>query len=103
MTEHGERGKRQGLPPMLALAKQYEIARIDKAKDATVIQGLDSAVSPERKAKPKRRLIVLVTAFIGLFTGVVAAFIREGFDQARRDPAKMNRLQALCQHLGTSK
>src|SRR6266568_624454 len=32
------------------LSKQYEIARIDEAKDATLIQVLDAAVPPERKS-----------------------------------------------------
>src|SRR5882762_9841898 len=42
------------------LAKQYELAKIDEAKDATVIQVLDRAIEPDRKARPGRSLIVLL-------------------------------------------
>src|SRR5439155_19688150 len=35
------------------LAKQYELAKIDEAKDATVIQIMDKAIEPDRKSKPK--------------------------------------------------
>jgi len=46
------------------LAKQYEIARMDEAKDPSVIQVLDRAVIPERKFKPQRAMIVLMSAFV---------------------------------------
>src|SRR5206468_2797629 len=35
------------------LAKQYELAKIDEAKDATVVQVLDKAIEPETKTRPK--------------------------------------------------
>src|SRR5206468_12552942 len=38
------------------LAKQYELAKIDEAKDATIIQVLDKAIEPDRRSKPKRVL-----------------------------------------------
>jgi tyrosine-protein kinase Etk/Wzc len=59
------------------LAKQYEAARIDEAKDPSVIQVLDQAVEPERKSKPKRALIVLLTTAIAAFSSVAFAFLAE--------------------------
>src|SRR5258706_239199 len=38
------------------LAKQYELAKIDEAKDATVIQVMDRAIEPDRRSKPVRTL-----------------------------------------------
>jgi uncharacterized protein involved in exopolysaccharide biosynthesis len=49
------------------LAKQYEAARLDEAKDPTLVQVLDPAVEPERKFKPRRSLIVALSAIIALF------------------------------------
>jgi uncharacterized protein involved in exopolysaccharide biosynthesis len=43
------------------LAKQYELARLDEARDAVVIQVIDKAVQPERKVKPKRAIIVAMS------------------------------------------
>lgn len=50
------------------LGPQYEQSKIDEKKDIPTLQVLDRAVRPERKAKPKRALIVIITGFIsGLF------------------------------------
>jgi tyrosine-protein kinase Etk/Wzc len=56
------------------LSKQYELAKLDEARDAIVIQVIDRAVPPERKAGPKRALIVVLSALIALFLsgGVLA-------------------------------
>jgi uncharacterized protein involved in exopolysaccharide biosynthesis len=48
------------------MAKQYELARLDEAREGAVIQVIDSAQPPERKSKPRRGVITLLTA-IGAF------------------------------------
>lgn len=68
------------------LAKQYEVARIDEAKDASVIQVLDPAIEPERRAKPKRTLIVLMSALIAAFGAVAVAFLIEARKRALASP-----------------
>lgn len=65
------------------LAKQYEVARLDEAKDPSIIQVLDPAVEPEKKFKPKRTLIVLLAGFIGVILAIVAAFVREAVQRVR--------------------
>jgi len=59
------------------LAKQYEVARLDEAKDPSIIQVLDPAVVPERKFKPKRALIVILSTVFALFAAFAIAFIRD--------------------------
>ena len=54
-----------------AIARQYELARIDEAKDAAVVQVMDKAIEPDRKSKPARSLIVILTA---LLSGIFASF-----------------------------
>ncbi len=49
------------------LAKQYEAARLDEAKDISLIQVLDRAIEPERKSSPKivrNTLLAAVLAFL---------------------------------------
>jgi uncharacterized protein involved in exopolysaccharide biosynthesis len=46
------------------LQKQYEIARIDEAKLAPVIQVVDRALRPDRKSGPPRTVIVVVSALV---------------------------------------
>jgi tyrosine-protein kinase Etk/Wzc len=51
------------------LAKQYEAARIDEARQAPVVQVIDYAVTPDRKSWPPRTLFVLgagVLAALGM-------------------------------------
>jgi uncharacterized protein involved in exopolysaccharide biosynthesis len=81
------------------LAKQYEIARIDEARDASLVQVLDKAVEPERKSKPKRTLIVILGALSAGFLAVLWAFIAEAGERARGDPDSAPRLQALRAYL----
>lgn len=61
------------------LAKQFEVARLDEAKDPSIVQVLDPAIEPERKFKPKRALIVLAVFFISLISVIGWSFSREGF------------------------
>lgn len=49
------------------MAKQYELARLDEAREGNLIQVLDVATVPERKSKPKKAEIsVLATLFAAL-------------------------------------
>jgi len=64
------------------LVAQYESARVDEAKEGPLIQQVDVAVAPERKSKPKRSIIVLVSALGGLFLGVLVAFVRRALRKA---------------------
>lgn len=49
------------------LTQQYEIARIQEAKDSPTIQTLDIAKVPEKRSRPKRRQIVLLSVMAGAF------------------------------------
>src|SRR5216683_6308314 len=68
------------------LAKQYELAKIDEAKDATVIQVMDKAIESDRKSKPKRTLIVLFSTLAALFASILWAFAREAAAWAQGNP-----------------
>lgn len=68
------------------LAKQYEAARLDEAKDPAVIQVLDPAVEPERKIGPKRALLVILSALASLVAVVLWAFVREAQQRTAQQP-----------------
>lgn len=48
-----------------AMSKQYELARVEEARDSSLIQVLDAATIPDRKSGPKRALIVLMGSLLG--------------------------------------
>ena len=81
------------------LAKQFELAKIDEAKDATVVQVMDKAIEPDRKSKPRRALIVILTALVAGFLAVIWAFIREAGERARQNPEQAERLNLLSRYL----
>jgi tyrosine-protein kinase Etk/Wzc len=77
------------------LAKQFELAKIDEAKESTSIQLLDRAVPAERRSKPRRAIITLEGIFGGLLLGIVLAFLREGYLRSRLSPAGNHRWEKL--------
>lgn len=81
------------------LAKQYELAKIDEAKDSAVVQVMDRAIEPDRKSKPVRRLIVLLSALTALFVGILWAFVHEAMAKVGSNPQHAVRLQALKRYL----
>ena len=59
------------------LTKQFELAKINEARDSSSLQVLDEAVAPLRKSSPKRALIVILVAVTAFFCSVFLVFIRE--------------------------
>ena len=85
------------------LAKQFELAKIDEAKDSSLVQVLDKAIVPERKSKPSRSLITLGAAFVGAVLGVLLAFMRESYLRSRVNPRTRPRWDALTASMKASK
>jgi uncharacterized protein involved in exopolysaccharide biosynthesis len=81
------------------LAKQYELAKIDEAKEAALVQVVEPAIPAERKSKPKRALIVLIAVLAGLMLGILAAFVREAWRKSATNPDTANRLLELKRSL----
>lgn len=55
------------------LTEQYEQSRIQELRDTPIVQVLDHAVPPVRKAKPRRSFITLLGFGLGLLFGAVIA------------------------------
>jgi uncharacterized protein involved in exopolysaccharide biosynthesis len=81
------------------LAKQYEIAKIDEAKDSAVIQVMDRAIEPDRKSKPIRWLIVLLSTLVAGLLSMLAVFVLEAMAKAKSDPEQSQRLTRLKAYL----
>jgi tyrosine-protein kinase Etk/Wzc len=81
------------------LARQFELAKIDEAKDAVVIQPLDKASVPDKKSRPKRTIIVLATAIVAMLVCVLLAFVLEALQRAAKDPQTGRKLHLLVSHL----
>ncbi|HEX3437787.1 MAG TPA: Wzz/FepE/Etk N-terminal domain-containing protein [Pseudacidobacterium sp.] len=77
------------------LARQFELAKLDEAKEGALIQVVDPAVVPDYKSFPKRGLITIIAAFVGLVIGIFVALFQEGMSRLREDPEQNARLKTL--------
>lgn len=75
------------------MSKQFELAKVDEARDSGMIQVLDVATAPDYKSKPKRAMIVLAGLIAGLFLGTLIALIKE---QSRAALTGESRWGELC-------
>lgn len=66
------------------LMAQYEMARIEEAKDVNTIQILDSAVVPEKKDSPHRTIFVGTATLLAIFTAILFSFILESISDEVR-------------------
>lgn len=65
------------------LAKQMELAKVDEAKEGAVLQLLDSAIVPDKKSKPARSIIVIISVLLAGILAVCWAFLKEASKNAR--------------------
>lgn len=77
------------------MARQYEAAKVDEARQGSVVQVVDRAIVPDGRSSPKRTLIVLGAGILGLFLGMVWAFLAEGYTRLSNNPAERSRLEVL--------
>jgi len=68
----------------LTLQQEEEMAMIDLVKETPVINVLDKAVKPPQRAKPKRKLIVIIGAFAGFFLSVLFVVFFEVYKYVRK-------------------
>jgi uncharacterized protein involved in exopolysaccharide biosynthesis len=65
------------------LTQQYEMAKIEEAKDDITFQVIDPAIAPEKRIKPKRTLNVMLAGMVSLFLGVFLVFFLEFLDRQK--------------------
>jgi uncharacterized protein involved in exopolysaccharide biosynthesis len=76
-------------------AKQFELAKVDESREGAVIQVLDIAEPPERKAKPKKATIAIIATLASGFALLLYVFIRCALKNASQDEETKLKLSAL--------
>ena len=76
-------------------AKQFEIAKVDESREGAVIQVLDAAQPPERKSKPKKALIAIISTLAAGFVLMLFVFIRQAMRNVKQDPGSAPKITAL--------
>lgn len=81
-------------------AKQYELAKVDEAREGAVIQVLDIAQPPERKSKPKKALIAILATLGSGFALLLYVFVRQGMRNAARSSETAEKLARIRRSFG---
>ena len=76
-------------------AKQFELAKLDESREGAVIQVLDIAEPPERKAKPKKAMIAIIATLASGFALLLFVFIRSALKSTSQTKETQQRIGAL--------
>jgi tyrosine-protein kinase Etk/Wzc len=77
------------------LAKQFEIAKLDEAREGAIIQVVDAAVPPDKKSSPQRTLIVMASTVLAFFVAVFWVWLSKRLDAAFVLPENRQRLRTI--------
>jgi uncharacterized protein involved in exopolysaccharide biosynthesis len=76
-------------------AKQFELAKVDESREGAVIQVLDTAEPPERKAKPKKAMIAIIATLASGFALLLFVFVRSALKNESQDKETKLRIALL--------
>jgi len=76
-------------------AKQFELAKVDESREGAVIQVLDVAEPPEKKAKPKNAIIAIIATFASGFALLLLVYVRVALKNASQNEETRLKLFAL--------
>jgi nucleoside-diphosphate-sugar epimerase/uncharacterized protein involved in exopolysaccharide biosynthesis len=72
------------------LTKQYELAKVEEAKEVPSVRILDPPEIPEKKSYPPRTLITLIGAFAGFLVGIIWLLGKQSWTQwDTEDPGRI--------------
>jgi tyrosine-protein kinase Etk/Wzc len=77
------------------LARQFEIAKLDEAKQGAVVQVVDAAIPPDKRSFPKRGLIVIVATGVGFFVGIVVVLLNAGIQHLMKDSESASKVRHI--------
>lgn len=77
------------------MAKQFEMAKLDEARQGAIVQVADVAIPPDKRSSPKRLLIVLAVTLIAFFLSALRSFALEHWEKALNSPEERDRILLL--------
>jgi uncharacterized protein involved in exopolysaccharide biosynthesis len=77
------------------IAKQFEMAKLDEARQGAVIQVTDVAVAPDKKSFPPRTILVVLVTLLAFLASCAWCAFEERLERIRQDPVAHQRLDAL--------
>jgi tyrosine-protein kinase Etk/Wzc len=76
-------------------SKQFELAKVDEAREGAVIQVLDLAVPPERRSKPKRAMTAIIATLASGFALLLLVFVRQALSKVGQSSESAQKIKHL--------
>jgi len=77
------------------LAKEFEMAKLDEAREGAIVQVVDPAVAPDKRSFPPRLLIILGTPILAFFVAGFWVMLRENWAHSFKRPRNRQQLEAI--------
>ena len=77
------------------IAKQFEVAKLDEARQGTALQVVDVAVPPDMRSFPKRTITVIIAILLGFFVACGWCIGADRLKRLNSNPDEQKRLEAL--------
>jgi uncharacterized protein involved in exopolysaccharide biosynthesis len=80
------------------MAQQYEMAKVDEAKEGQLIQVVDPALVPDRRSWPLRTLLTILAFILGVVFSSFWVLLQASYEHAMQDSetaTKLHRLRGL--------
>ena len=81
------------------MARQYEMAKVDEAKQGQLIQVVDPALVPERRSWPPRTLLTLLAFILGAMFSSFWVILQSAYQHTIQDPETAMKMHQLRQML----
>ncbi|MHB1858240.1 MAG: GNVR domain-containing protein, partial [Acidobacteriaceae bacterium] len=79
--------------------RQYEMAKVDEAKQGQLIQVVDPALVPERRSWPPRTLLTLLAFILGAMFSSFWVILQSAYQHTMQDPETAMKMHQLRQML----
>ena len=66
-----------------SMVRQFELAKLDEAKEGPLLQQIDKALPPDYKSRPSRAVIVVVSTLMALLVTTIGVIVRRSTLAAR--------------------
>lgn len=74
------------------IGNQFELAKLDEAREGAIIQVADIAVPPDKRSSPQRTLTVLLATAIAFLAACIGCLLGAGFKRLRNNPLQHHRI-----------
>jgi uncharacterized protein involved in exopolysaccharide biosynthesis len=81
------------------MTQQYEMAKVDEAKQGQIVQVVDPALVPDRRSWPLRTLLTLLAFILGMLFSSSWVLLQSSYGHAMQDPETATKIDQLRQML----